>query len=41
MRHVQDQYRGLSLFLGLNVDRFLSAAAIAAAVLGAAWLQTI
>ena len=41
MRQVQDGYRGLSLFVGLNIDRFLSAAAIGGAILGAAWLQSL
>ena len=41
MRQVQDGYRGLSLFFGLNIDRLLSAAAIGGAILGAAWLQSL
>ena len=41
MRHVQDSYRGLSLFMGLNIDRFLSAFAIGTAILGAAWIQSL
>ena len=38
LRHAPGQQVDL---LRKGVDRFLSAAAIAAAVLGAAWLQTI
>ncbi|KIT15999.1 hypothetical protein [Jannaschia aquimarina] len=41
MRHMQDGYRGLSLFLGLNIDRFLSAFAIGGAILMAAWIQSL
>lgn len=41
MRHMQDGYRGLSLFLGLNIDRFLSVFAIAMAILTAAWIQSL
>ena len=41
MRHVQNSYRGLSVFLGLNVDRFLSAASIGGAILLAAWIQSL
>ncbi|WP_259940086.1 hypothetical protein [Jannaschia sp. W003] len=39
MRHMQDGYRGLSLFLGMNIDRFLSVFAILAAILCASWIQ--
>jgi hypothetical protein len=38
---MQDGYRGLSLFMGLNIDRFLSVFAIGAAITMAAWIQSI
>ncbi|WP_281493889.1 hypothetical protein [Jannaschia sp. S6380] len=41
MRHVQNGYRGLTIFMGLNIDRFLSAFAILAAVMLAAWIQSL
>ncbi|MEM8823100.1 MAG: hypothetical protein AAGF30_05775 [Pseudomonadota bacterium] len=40
MRHVQNGYRGLSIFMGLNIDRFLSAFAILLAISLAAWVQS-
>lgn len=41
MRQMHDGYRGLSLFLGLNIDRILSVFAIVAAILVAAWIQSL
>ncbi|MEM7641831.1 MAG: hypothetical protein AAF366_04825 [Pseudomonadota bacterium] len=41
MRHMQNGYRGLSVFMGLNIDRFLSAFAIVIAVMLAVWIQSI
>ena len=41
MRHVNDGYRGISLFLGLNIDRFLAVFAIGGALMGAAWIQSL
>ncbi|MBM2576653.1 hypothetical protein JQC91_10090 [Jannaschia sp. Os4] len=41
MYHVQNGYRGLSLFLGLNMDRMITVLTILMALLGAAWLQSI
>lgn len=41
MRQMQESYRGLSLFLGLNIDRLLSVFTIGAAILGAAWIQSL
>ncbi|MGB3689762.1 MAG: hypothetical protein WBA02_10735 [Jannaschia helgolandensis] len=41
MRQMQNGYRGLSVFMGLNIDRFLSAFAILGAVLLAAWVQSL
>lgn len=41
MRHVQNGYRGLSIFMGLNIDRFLSVFAIAMAMLLAGWVQSL
>ncbi|CTQ33995.1 hypothetical protein [Jannaschia rubra] len=40
MRHMQNGYRGLSIFMGLNIDRFLSAFAIVGAMFLAAWIQS-
>ncbi|MEM7710419.1 MAG: hypothetical protein AAF264_06655 [Pseudomonadota bacterium] len=39
MRFVQNGYRGLSVFMGLNADRFLSTFAIAGALAVALWIQ--
>lgn len=41
MQHVRNGYRGLSIFMGLNIDRFLSVLVIALAILMAAWVQSI
>lgn len=41
MRHMQNGYRGLSVFMGLNIDRLLSAFAIIIAVMLAVWIQSI
>ena len=41
MYHVQKGYRGLSLFMGLNMDRLVTVATIATALTAAAWLQSI
>ncbi|SDZ34944.1 hypothetical protein SAMN05444004_11152 [Jannaschia faecimaris] len=41
MRHVQNGYRGLSVFMGLNIDRFLAAFSIGGAILLAAWVQSL
>ena len=41
MQHVREGYRGLSIFLGLNADRFLTTGAIAFAMMLAIWVQSI
>lgn len=41
MQQVKNGYRGLSIFMGLNIDRFLSVFAIFAAILLAGWIQSI
>lgn len=41
MRHVQDGYRGLSVFMTLNADRLLFGSAILTAILLAAWVQSL
>ncbi len=41
MRNMHNGYRGLSIFLGLNIDRVLSAVAIGTAMLLAAWIQSL
>lgn len=41
MRHMHDGYRSLSVFLGLDIDRVLSAAAIGGAIAFAAWIQSL
>ena len=41
MQHVRNGYRGLSIFMGLNIDRLLSVLVIVLAVLMAAWIQSI
>ncbi len=41
MRHMHDGYRGLSIFLGLNIDRVLAAAAIGGAMTLATWVQSL
>lgn len=41
MRHVQHGYHGLSIFLGLNIDRLLAVLAIGGAMTVAAWIQTL
>lgn len=41
MHHVQSGYRGLSIFLGLNLDRFLTAFAIFLALVLAAGVQSL
>ncbi|MEM7489896.1 MAG: hypothetical protein AAF390_12325 [Pseudomonadota bacterium] len=41
MRHVQNGYRGLSIFMGLNIDRFLSTFAILMGIMLAVWVQSI
>ncbi len=41
MRHMQNGYRGLSIFMGLNIDRFLSVFAVMFAILLAGWIQSL
>jgi hypothetical protein len=41
MQHVRDGYRGLSVFFGLNADRFLSAAVIALTMMLAIWIYSV
>lgn len=41
MRHMQNGYRGLSIFMGLNIDRFLSVFAVVFAILLAGWIQSL
>ncbi|MDB2407941.1 hypothetical protein N9W17_05420 [Jannaschia sp.] len=41
MNQVRNGYRGLSIFMGLNIDRLLSVMVIVLAVLMAAWIQSI
>lgn len=41
MRHIQNGYRGLSVFVDLNVDRFLSIGAVALALTVAVWIQSL
>ena len=41
MQQVRNGYRGLSIFMGLNIDRFLSVFAIVGAILLAGWIQSI
>lgn len=41
MRYVQNGYRGLTCFVGLNADRLLSCGAIVTAILLASWIQSI
>lgn len=41
MRHVHSGYHGLSIFMGLNVDRLLAAASIGSAVLLASWIHSL
>lgn len=40
MKHIENGYRGLSLFVGLNIDRFLSVLVIAFALLLATYIGT-
>ncbi|WP_259913491.1 hypothetical protein [Jannaschia sp. M317] len=40
MHQVRNGYRGLSIFMGLNIDRFLSVFAILLAVVLAGWVQS-
>ncbi|WP_275934910.1 hypothetical protein [Jannaschia seosinensis] len=41
MREMQNGYRGLSVFVGLNIDRFLATFAIVLAVMLASWFQSL
>ena len=41
MQHLHSGYRGLSAFVGLNIDRVLATGAIAGAVLLAGWVQSL
>lgn len=41
MRHVQNGYRGLSVFMGLNIDRLLVVMSIGGAILIASWIQSL
>lgn len=41
MQQVKNGYRGLSIFMGLNIDRFLSVFAIVFAVMLAGWVQSL
>lgn len=41
MQHVQQGYRGLSLFLGLNIDRLLVVLAIAMAMVAASLIHSV
>lgn len=41
MRLMQSGYRGLSIFVGLNIDRILAALAIGGAMTFATWIQSI
>ncbi|GIT91978.1 hypothetical protein JANAI62_24350 [Jannaschia pagri] len=41
MNHVRNGYRGLSIFMGLNIDRILAVIAILGAVILAGWIQSI
>lgn len=41
MRHMQNGYRGLSVFMGLNIDRILSVVAVGGTMLLAAWVQSL
>ncbi|WP_371154065.1 hypothetical protein [Jannaschia sp. 2305UL9-9] len=41
MQQVKNGYRGLSIFMGLNIDRFLSVFAILLAVILAGWINSI
>lgn len=40
MKHIQDGYHGLSVFLGLQIDRLLSVLVIAFAIFLATYLGT-
>jgi hypothetical protein len=41
MQHVREGYRGLSVIMGLNVDRILSVLAIFLTLLLASWIHSI
>lgn len=41
MQHIQSGYRGLSLLVGLNVDRLMYFAAIAAALMAGAFIGSL
>ena len=41
MRQMQNGYRGLSVFMGLNIDRILSVFSIFLALLLATWVQSL
>lgn len=41
MENVSKGYRGVSLFLGLNIDRLVTAATVGMALLAAGWIQSI
>lgn len=40
MKLIHDGYRGLSLFVGLNADRFISVLMVSAALLLATYIST-
>jgi hypothetical protein len=40
MQTVREGYRGLSIFVGLNVDRIMTVAAISGALVLASWIQS-
>ncbi|CUH59018.1 hypothetical protein [Thalassobacter stenotrophicus] len=41
MKHIHDGYRGLSLFFGLNADRFLSVLMVGFALLMATYFAAL
>ena len=41
MKHIHDGYRGLSLFVGLNADRFLSVLMVTFALLAATYFSAL
>lgn len=41
MHQMRQSYRGLSLFMGLNMDRLVTVTTIAMALLAASWLQSL
>ncbi|MEL6585159.1 MAG: hypothetical protein AAFY65_14010 [Pseudomonadota bacterium] len=40
MHQMKNGYRGLSIFMGLNIDRILSVVAITSAIALAGWIQS-